>query len=369
MGHPRSVSLARNTVVSLALALSAVSSSAAVLQDWRDIHPQVDTGVFADDKGTKVEFARAEGPDPGESALKMSVSLVEFGGVWTNVKGPLASSGALRFRARASAPGVLEIGLTDRQQVQVVIQVRVSSEEWEEFLLPFALFKPTKYPLPGAPAGKPFDPKGIQGVQFSPRTSGTTTYWIGPLSWGTPGKARTGMPRHDVPAGALVVQDFTLLDKRAYGVFTDGKKGSDLRLDVVRDPERAERQIIDLHYDLKAGGWCGVWLRCGDEWEGQDWSKGRKFVFTVHTTEALSLEFGFNDVNGNAYVALAPQTKGNGWETLSFPLDSFQLNPYWQPPEAKKGAPRDLSSIETFNIAPKTAGPHSFRIREVQIGR
>jgi len=207
----------------------------------------------------------------------------------------------------------------------------------------------------------------VVSLQFALRTSGTTTYWIGPVEYvAGPVKAATGMPKHDVPKGTLVVQDFTLLDKKAYGLFTDGKRTS-MALDIVRDPDAPGRMQAACRYELTEGGWCGVWVRCGDEWEGQDWRGSKSLVFTVYSREPLSFEFGFNDVNENAYIALAPQTKGTGWETLSFPMTSFQLNPFYQPPGAQKGAPLDLSRIETFNIAPKTTGKHEFKLKEVLI--
>jgi len=350
------------------LCLWAAGAAAAVLQDWTVFTPKENVGTFVDEKGTKIEIAQSEGPAAGQKALKMSVALAEWGGVWTAVKGNLPKTGALRFKAKASAPGLLEVGITDGQKTQYVAQVRVFSEDWEEFTVPYALFKKTKYPMPDAPKNAVLDLAKIVGVQFSPRTAGTTTYWVGPVvSVAGPAKAMTGMPKHNAAPGTLVVQDFTLVDKKCYGVFTDDKGKTSLQMDVVRDPDNNGRQLAAFRYGYEDNGWCGVWMRCGDEWEGQDWKGARTLVFTIYTKEPISLEFGFNDANENAYVALAPQTKGTGWETLFLPFSSFQLNPYYQPSEANKGVAQDISRIETFNISPKTKGKHEFKLREVLI--
>jgi hypothetical protein len=66
-------------------------------------------------------------------------------------------------------------------------------------------------------------------------------------------------------------------------------------------------------------------------------------------------------------VAHFPRTQGKGWETLSIPFEKFDLNARYQPPEAKKDAPQDLSHIETFNIAPQTQGDHEFEMGELTI--
>jgi len=113
-----------------------------------------------------------------------------------------------------------------------------------------------------------------------------------------------------------------------------------------------------------------VWLRCGDDWGGQDWRGAKSLELEVYSEEIISFEIGFNDANQNAYTVVASpasSTTGRGWQILTIPFNSFQLNPYYQPPGGKKGAPQDLSRIETFNLAPKTSGNHSFKIREVTI--
>jgi hypothetical protein len=178
------------------------------------------------------------------------------------------------------------------------------------------------------------------------------------------------MPASSAEKGIRVVQDFILLDKRAYGPFTDGSAATSIRFEVDRDPGERDRWLGSFRYEMGEKGWAGVWMRCGTDWGGQDWRKAKTFRVTAQSHEPLVLELGFNDRNQNAYVAfvsLDPAKQNNGWSYLEIPMDDFKLNPYYQPKEGKKGAPRDLSRIETFNIAPQTPGAHSFKVREISI--
>ena len=72
-----------------------------------------------------------------------------------------------------------------------------------------------------------------------------------------------------------------------------------------------------------------------------------------------------NDNNNNQYVADSPLTKGGGWETISVSLSSFELDPYYTPLEAIKGAPRDFSKVLTFQIQPKSVGNFTFMVESV----
>lgn len=342
----------------------ACSAGAVVIQDWSQVESDKNVGVFKDDNGSKLNLAQVAGPVEGENALQITASLVQWGGVWTAVEANLLKAGALRFSAKASEPGMLQVGLTDDKKTQVVAMARVLSSDWEEFVIPLSKFEPTKYPMPDAPKNAPLRKSKIVGLQFQPQTQGTTTFWIGPVSTAPAGTAsRTGLA--DVKASRVVAQDFSLLGKNAYGPFAD-KEGSTIGLTIERDPEGKGARLGSFKYDMKKCGWCGYWMRAGDVWGGQDWRGAKALSFKVYTTEPLEFQFSFNDANQNSYTAKGPKTKG-GWETLSIPFSKFGLDEYYQPPEAKEGAPQDLSKIETFNLSPKTQGKHEFKIREIVI--
>jgi hypothetical protein len=253
----------------------------------------------------------------------------------------------------------LEIQFSDNQQVQYLATVRVLSTDWEEFVIPMSQFHKTPYPMEEAPKNAAIRWNKIEGMQFNPRKLGNTVITIGPIST-VSGKVEAKTGKAGDENGALTIQDFALLEKNAYGPWDDKK--SKISLTVVKDAENEGRWAGSFHYDLKPFGWCGAWIRAGEYWGGQDWKGAKKLVMKIYSEDPIVLQFGFNDANQNAYVAKFPSTRGTGWETVSIPFSSIVLNPYYQPEEAQKGEPMDLSHIETINLAPQTEGVHDFKI-------
>jgi hypothetical protein len=339
--------------------------------DWSHLEVGQNLGVLTDGKGTKIEVSSSNGSNDSEKALKIAASLGEWGTVWSAVKADFSAGKAIKFKAKVSAPALLEVDLIDSKNVRYVCKIRVIREDWEEFVLPLADFKPTMYPSPGSPKSAALDLKHIDRIQFNPWTPGTTTYWIGPVALvsGTV-RAQTGMPPLSVQKGLLTVQDFVLMDKRAFGIFGDGKAANALRFDVERDPEMRGGWTAHMRYAMDGKGWGGVWMRCGADWGGQDWRNGKSLRITCDCREAILVQLGFNDRNQNAYVAFAnliPAKDGKGWATVEIPMKNFKLNPDYQPKERRKGAAQDLSRIETINLAPMTSGKHDFRLKEITI--
>ncbi len=361
--HPSTIKILG---VALILALFAGPARSQTLQDWSALGKAGDSGVFSDTDGSSVAASVEEGPLGGQKALRVASELKDWGGAWVRMRADLAGVSAIRFQARSPTPGLLRVALGDDQKARYVTVIRVLSEEWQWFTLPLSSFAPTPYAFPQAPRTAAFHWSKVEEIQFQPETLGSTNFAVGPVS-ALRGKARaaTGMPEND-PA-RLVAQDFILLEKNAYGPFSDEKSGSEITLALKQDPQGGGGPFADFRYDLKAGGWCGYWIRAGQLWGGQDWTGAKAFRCRVLSREPLTLQFGFNDANQNAYVATAPPTAGGGWQTVEVPLEDFRLNPYYQPAEAQKGQPLDLSHIESFNIAPVTKGEHDFQVSRVEI--
>jgi hypothetical protein len=344
----------------------AAAGSAAVLQDWSKLDLSKDAGAYTDTKGSKVAIALAAGPEVGQQAVQITSNLAEWGGIWSLFEKDLSKVKALRFKVKSTVPGYLMVGLNDVQKVQVITMVKVVSSDWTEFTVPLTYFKKSPWPMEGAPKDADLNFSKIKALVLQPQAKGSSTVWVGPVE-GETGKVKgmVGFPGPD--AKVVLVQDFTLLDKSAYGPFTDEKAGSKISFTLGTDPEVTEGSVAKFKYSLKPDGWCGYWMRSGDLWGGQDWSGAKKVTCKIYSQEPLFIEFGFNDANQNAYVAHFPMTQGKGWETLSIPFDKFDLNEFYQPPEGKKGAALDLSHIETFNIAPHTNGDHEFEMGELTI--
>jgi hypothetical protein len=162
-----------------------------------------------------------------------------------------------------------------------------------------------------------------------------------------------------------VAQDFESLGAGAFGTYVD-EKGSKMEASMVADGKSG--QVAQIAYDLKDGGWGGMWARVGDGWKGMDWSKAKTLNLRVESSQPETLSVAFNDANQVAYTVDLPTTKGKGWETLSIPMGAFEVNKYYQPPQAKKAAVLDLSRIESFNVGLHNAGKGSIKVDDLTLG-
>jgi hypothetical protein len=351
----------------MALALGALApvAGAAALQDWAKLETGVNVGTYADKAGSKIEVLQVDGPAKGEKAVRLSSKIVQWGGMWAAAAPGLDKAAGIRFKAKASAPGLLLVSLSDDRKVQVEARVRVRDGGWQDFELPLSAFVKASWQDPEAPKGAVFNPAKLASFNLSSRSVGESEYSVGPISL-VEGKAvaKTGLAS-DGKAGTLVMQDFETLEASAYGPFVDEKVGSKISVSLKEEAGKKGNKVAVLDYDLKPAGWCGAWMRAGDDWTGQDWNGAKSVELRVYSKEPLQLELAFNDANQNAYLSTGGATTGKGWETLKVPFSSFVLNPYYQPPQAKKGAALDLSHVETFNVAPKTEGKHSFQVDDI----
>ncbi len=351
----------------LLLMALAAGLGAATLQDWSGVEIGRTVGTYDDGKGSKVSLDLVKGPEKGSRALRMRDDLVQWGGFWSVVEqGDLTGDTALRFKAKADPTGRYTVMLTDAQKNQVQAEVRVGATGWQTFTLPLDRFKKSPWTLPDAPKDGHFDASHVVNLVVSPERKGSTELELGPVEL-LQGKveAETGLRDGSGPDGILAVQDFESLGT-GYGTFQDDKTGCKVSLEAVPDPDRKGNTVGRIRYDLKEGGWLGVWMRTGDAWGGQDWSAGKYLTLKVKSDKPVDLQLAFNDANQNAYVGPTLHADGTGrWQTLKAPLSLFKLNPYYQPKDAKKGAPLDLSHIDTFNLGVESPGEGSFLVDEV----
>lgn len=170
-----------------------------------------------------------------------------------------------------------------------------------------------------------------------------------------------GLAKADAP---IVIQDFSSVDPKAskdIGTFQD-TTGSKITLEKSG---KGAKSSLTLKYTLVQGGWCGLWCRAGGaDWAGVDLSGAKTVEFSVNCKSAAVLGMSLTDKNKNQYVAEA-SVKGGGWEKVSIPLDSFKLDPYYTPPEAIKGAPKDFSKVITFGLSPKSVGTLSVSVKDI----
>ncbi len=357
-----------------ALMLSASAAFAAVVEDWSSI-ASGNTGSFQDSNGSKIDFATDAGPDGGK-ALKLTTNLVTGGyvGIWHNITADLSKSGSLKFKAKSTVPGDVQIALKDAYNVQYVTKFSIPSTSWTVVEVPLSSFaKDPYYTPPDAIAGHPMDLSKTSGMNFQPQMAGAAVVEIGAVETSGTASASAGSTSSTVSSPAVAsaatgpgvqVLDCTGLanDGKSAGTFQDST-GSTFAF-AVKD--NSGKKYLSINYDLKQGGYCGMWCRAGgSDWNGTDLSKAKTLNIMIFSKDPVVLEIALKDKNNNQYDANTPATKGGKWELVSIPMDSFHLDAYYTPPDAIKGAPKDLSKVTTFNIQANTVGKFTIGVNSV----
>jgi hypothetical protein len=349
-----------------------------VVQDWSSIQPG-NAGTYAD-SASKVEFAFDAGPKGGEKALKITsnISASGYGGVYTNANGvDLSKFGTLKFMVKSTAPGDLQLAITDAYKVQYVAKTTIPSKDWTQVSVSLSSFsKDPYYTPPDAVTGHPIDLTKVGNLNFSPQTKGDSVVLVGPVSAdGSPSAAAASSSASSsakpaaavsVPSGPGVqVLDFGSLDAKSAGTFQDSQ-GSSFTFATKDNPSKKGQKYLTITYELKQGGYCGMWCRAGgNDWKGVSLGAAKTLSLMIYGKDPVSLGIALKDKNNNQYVTDLPATKGGKWETVVVNLSDFKLDPYYTPPDAKKGAPMDFSTVSNFNIQPKTAGKGTVAIDNV----
>jgi hypothetical protein len=60
---------------------------------------------------------------------------------------------------------------------------------------------------------------------------------------------------------------------------------------------------------------------------------------------------------------------GGVWQPVTIPFDQLRPNPYFQPPNAKTGAPLDVSEVKAVAFAPHDPMPGRLSIGKLDWGR
>ena len=348
----------------LVFSLCANSVFAAMVEDWSAL-TNSNTGTYADSTGSKIEFEAVDGPS-GNKALQITSTMVQGGycGIWHNLSGDLSKQGSLKFKAKSTVAGEGQMTLLDAFHVQYVASFQVG-KDWAEVTVPFASFhKDTSYTPPGAIQGHPMDLSSVSGMNFSPHMGGSTVFSIGPVEAVEGGAAPAASAAASGPglAQPILIQNFSSLPAKDYGTFQD-TTGSKFKVEIKGQDSK---KFLVMDYTLVQGGYCGLWCRAGgSDWQGVSIGAAKSIILSVFCKESVVMELALKDKNNNQYVAQTPATKGGSWEVVTVPLDSFNLDPYYTPPDAVKGAPKDFSMVKTFNIQPQTVGTFSVAVNNV----
>jgi hypothetical protein len=124
----------------------------------------------------------------------------------------------------------------------------------------------------------------------------------------------------------------------------------DVHLSVGRDPVGPDEPVLQVEYPSPTGNPAGRDVQC--DAENRDWTGARAIAFHVKPAHALRLSLSFIDRNRVAYTNWADLKEGV-WQVVRFAFADMKPNPYFQPPDAKKGSAIDVSDVAFIAFAPQ----------------
>jgi hypothetical protein len=128
----------------------------------------------------------------------------------------------------------------------------------------------------------------------------------------------------------------------------------DVHLSVGRDPGLPDEPVLFVDYPSPTSDPAGRDVQCVAE--NQDWTAGRAISFQIKPDHAMRLSVSFLDRNRVVYTAWN-DLAGGAWQLVRIPFDEIRPNPYFQPPDARTGAPIDVSEVKFLAFAPQDRTP------------
>jgi hypothetical protein len=140
----------------------------------------------------------------------------------------------------------------------------------------------------------------------------------------------------------------------------------DVHLSVARDPTAPSEPVLLVEYPARSADPAGRDVHC--DAENHDWSGGRAVSFHVKPAQPMRLSVSFLDRNRVAYTAWT-ELKGGVWQLVRIPFDEIRPNPYFQFPDAKTGAPIDVSAVKSIAFAPQDQTAGQFAIGRFAVSK
>ena len=130
-------------------------------------------------------------------------------------------------------------------------------------------------------------------------------------------------------------------------------RNPDMALSIGNDPALGEAPVLLVKYPEATADPAGRDVWC--DAEVQDWSGGRAISFRIKPDRAIKMSVSFFDRNHVVYTAWV-NLQGGVWQPVRVAFDDVRPNPYFQPPDAKAGAPLDVSDVKGIALAPQSGG-------------
>lgn len=141
----------------------------------------------------------------------------------------------------------------------------------------------------------------------------------------------------------------------ASGIAKIHSANPDVKIRLGHDAALPSELILFVDYPKPTADPAGRDIWC--DAETLDWTTGTGISFQIKPASAERLSVSFFDRNHVVYTTWIDLEAGT-WQPVRIAFANLRPNPYFQPPDAKTGAPLDLSEIKGLAFAPhhQTAG-------------
>jgi hypothetical protein len=169
---------------------------------------------------------------------------------------------------------------------------------------------------------------------------------------------RSATGSEDGDAQPTVIHDF------ANGLVGVRSAKPELKLRVDRDSAAGGEPLLLIDYPAPSGDPAGrdVYLEAAH----RDWTTGSALLFRIKPSHATRLSVSFLDRNHVAYTTWA-EIRGGVWQSIRIPFSEIRPNPYFQPPDAKRGASQDVSDVGGIGLAPHDSASGQLAISRIVV--
>jgi carbohydrate binding protein with CBM11 domain len=187
------------------------------------------------------------------------------------------------------------------------------------------------------------------------------------IAWGLIAvAAHPASAQSTVPTDVAETQPIVVIQAYRDGLAGVHAANPDVHLSIDRDPSISEERILIVDYPPRTGDPAGRDVQCAVV--NQDWTAGRAISFQVKPDHAMRMSFSFVDRNRVAYTAWIDLQAGV-WQSIRIPFDTLRPSPFFQPPDAKRGAPIDVSDVKAIAFAPQDNTPGRLAIGRFVVSR
>lgn len=140
----------------------------------------------------------------------------------------------------------------------------------------------------------------------------------------------------------------------------------EVKVQIGSDAALPKEPVLLVEYPAPTGDPAGRDVWC--DADSVDWTSGSGITFQVKPAKPERLSVSFFDRNRVVYTTWI-DLKGGVWQPVRIAFAELRPNPYFQPPDAKTGAPLDLSEIKGFAFAPHHDASGQYALSEFVLTR